>query len=57
MGPNWYEREEDRLVEAVNNGEISNADFDKEMRNLNDELRGAAEEAAEQAYNDAMCTW
>ena len=57
MGPNWYEREEDRLVEAVNNGEISNADFDKEMRKLNDELRGAAEEAAEQDYNDAMCTW
>ena len=57
MGPDWYEREEDRLCEAINSGEISRSDFDKEMRNLNDELRGAAEEAAEQAYNDAMGTW
>jgi formiminotetrahydrofolate cyclodeaminase len=50
----WFEREEERLVDAVNDGEISEQDFRKEMRYLRDELQRQAEEAAERAYDDVM---
>jgi len=50
----WYEKAEDELCDALNNGEITEAEFNREMRALADELRGMAEEAAEGAYNDVM---
>ena len=56
-GPRWYDSAEKQLCEALESGEITDAEFDLEMRNLNDELRGAAEEAAEAAYNDVYGCW
>lgn len=52
--PDWFLREEQRLYDAVNAGEISQSDFDAEMRYLHDELRSIAEEEAERAYNDVL---
>ncbi len=53
----WYERAEQELCDALNNCEITEAEFNREMRALADELRGMAEEAAEGAYNDVMGGW
>lgn len=53
----WFEREEDVLCEQLNNGEITKAEFDREMRELRWAVRAEAEEAAEAAYNDVMGYW
>lgn len=53
----WFEREEDRLVDAVNNGEITEQDFRAEMRDLNAALRDEAEEAAERARDEVLGRW
>ena len=39
---NWYEREMELLCEAVNNGEISQAEYDSAVRDLTWELREQA---------------
>ena len=58
MAPmSMWDMEEDRLVEAVNSGEISDAEFRKEMRSLRDEFREQAEMAAQEAYDNAMNRW
>ncbi len=54
MGPNWYERAEDELVESLNNGEITQGEFHMAMRDLRNEVREYAQEAADQAYNDYL---
>ncbi len=53
----WYERAEDELVRQVNDGEISEAAFRAEMRDIRDAIRQEAEEAAEAAYDDVMGRW
>lgn len=53
-GPSWYERAEDELVGDLNNGVISESEFHMAMRDLNNELRAAAEEEAAQAYDAYM---
>ena len=53
----WFEKAEDELVEAVNNGEISQKEFRREMSDLRAELRMQAEEAAEEAYHDVINGW
>ena len=47
----WFDREEDLLVEQVNSGAISRKEFDDEMRALRAEYRRQAEEAAQEAYD------
>lgn len=51
-----YEREEEQLERDLNDGHISQAEYNKQLqqmqRDYRDELRGMAEEAAEQAYKD-----
>lgn len=56
MPINWnaLEREEQYLEEQLAEGRISQKEFNKQMRDLQDDVRGAAEEDAERAYNDAM---
>jgi hypothetical protein len=56
---NWnaYDREEDELALPVNSGEISQKEFDREMRDMRDESGAYAEEEAERAYNEAMGHW
>ncbi len=56
-GPNWYERAYDELVDDLNNGVITQSEFDAGMRDLRDELRAAAEEEAQAAYDNVMGGW
>lgn len=55
---NQYEREEQQLENDLHEGRISQAEYNKQMRDMQrdyqDEMRGLAEEAAERAYNDVM---
>lgn len=46
--------EEQRLCDAVNSGEITQAEFDREMRGLREDARAHAERCADDAYNEAM---
>jgi len=59
--PSQYEREEEQLSRDFADGFITAAEFNAQMRELQrwarDEARAAAEEAAEQAYQDAMERW
>ncbi len=52
----WYDNAVTSLENDLAAGNITDAEFQAEMRALNDEMRGAAEDAAEQAYNDTMGT-
>jgi hypothetical protein len=54
---NQYEREEDQLDRDLRDGLITQAEFRQQLRELQREQRGAAEEAAERAYNDTMGGW
>ena len=53
-GPDWFEREEDRLTDDYNNGVISRGEYESEVRSLRAELREQAEEAAQRAYDDSI---
>ena len=52
-----YEREEQALEDALANGEISLAEFNREIRELQRDYRAAAQESAEQAYREEMERW
>ena len=47
-----YQKEEDDLTDAVNNGEISDKEYHQCMRDLRNEMREGAEEAAAEAYDN-----
>ena len=49
-----YDREEQVLHEAHERGELTDEELQRELRFLRDDLRGAAEEAAENAYRDVI---
>ena len=53
-----YEREEEQLERDLIEGRISQAQYNKDLqdmqRDYREEMRGLAQEAAERAYNDAM---
>ncbi|MEW7985330.1 MAG: hypothetical protein AB2748_22415 [Candidatus Thiodiazotropha endolucinida] len=53
----WFERAEDELVEQLNNGEITREEFNREMRELREDLRAGAEEVAQNAFDDYMGGW
>lgn len=53
----WYEQEEDQLVEDLNNGLITREHFNQAMRELNREMRSMTEEAAQEAYDREMENW
>lgn len=56
--PTQYECEEEQLERDLREGLITPAEYNKQMRDMErdmrDEARGAAEDAAERAYNDTM---
>ena len=54
---NWYDNAVKQLEQSLENGEITDEEFQAEIRNLNEELRETANEVAEQAYNDVMGDW
>ena len=51
------EREEDDLVLALNRGEISPDEYNKQMREIQRDYNQAAREAAEDAYSREMARW
>lgn len=52
-----FERAEDDLVREYNAGLLDLDTFNEEMRNLADEYRWMAEEAAQEAYDLEMYQW
>lgn len=57
MGPNWYEKAAEQLEQDYAAGLIDYGTFHNEMRELNHQLQGAAEEAAQDAYDNYMGRW
>lgn len=55
--PRWYDKAEEQLEKELDNEEITYKEYLEQMRDLNDELRGQAEEEAEQAYNNITGHW
>ena len=51
------EREENNLEQMLANGEITKAEFNSELMELHRSYRGAAEEAALDAYEAEMANW
>ena len=58
---NQFDREEEQLEKDLAEGRITAAEYSNELRAMQrsyrDEMRGQAEDAAEQAYNDVMGSW
>ncbi len=52
-----FEREEEAIEEAYANGEITAKEYSKQMRELLQDYRAVAEEAAEEAYFNEMARW
>jgi hypothetical protein len=52
-----FEREEDALVNDLNEGRITRDEFNKQMRELRLDMQAAAEEAAQRAYDEEMARW
>jgi hypothetical protein len=52
-----FEREEEFLIEELNAGRMTRAEFDKQMRELARDYRQAAQEAAQDAYDEEMGNW
>ena len=58
---NQYEREEEQLEQDLRSWLVTQAEYNKLLRDMQramqDEARGAAEDAAERAYRDEMERW
>ena len=52
-----FEREEEALEEAYNNGEITLKEFNRQVQELQRDYRAAAQGAAEEAYENEMGRW
>ena len=46
---NWMDRAEDEICESLNNGEITQKEYDQQMSELMAEIRQGEEEAAAEA--------
>lgn len=56
-GMNSFDREEQILEDELNMGSITQAEFDKEMRELKRDYKAEAEKAASSAYDFEMSRW
>lgn len=54
---NQFDREEEYLCNAYNNGEISLQEYNREMRELQRAYRESARESAQEAYDSEMGRW
>jgi hypothetical protein len=54
MSANWIEREEESIDRDYEDGLISSEEAARARRDLADEIRAEAEEAAESAFRDHM---
>lgn len=50
--PRWFDKAEQEIETSLENGEIDNAEYHSQMRDLQDELQCNAEEAGNQARDD-----
>ncbi|GEM_PF-5802466 len=57
MAANWIDREEESIDRDYEEGLISSAEAAQARRDLADEIRAQAEEAAEEAYRNYMGDW
>ena len=57
MGPNWYEKAQEQLDKDYAEGRIDYGTYHNEQRELNRDLREAAEEASRDAYDDYVGGW
>lgn len=57
MRTSEFEREEDQLHEDLRAGLITEAEFRKQLRELQQDYRFAAQEAAQDAYDNEMERW
>lgn len=57
MSESWIEREERMLADALDRGEISPAEYNRELRELHRAYQGMAEDAAREAYDREMDRW
>ncbi len=59
MGPmdRQIEREEQAIQDDHERGDITNAEMNRQIRELHQAYRAEAEEASEQAYRDEMGRW
>ena len=53
----WLEKQEDILLNELNDGLISQGEYNDAMRELQREHRDMARDAAERAYDDEMLKW
>lgn len=49
---NWYDKAEEQLSDDLTNGHITQKEYNLAIRELQQEYREAAEDAAQQAYNE-----
>lgn len=54
---NALEREEKNIEDQYDNGEISAAEFHRKMNELRRDYCAAAEESAQEAYDDEISRW
>ena len=52
----WYDRAVSQLEKEYEEGNISNETYDAEMRDLNEELRQAADDAADSKFSTRSST-
>ncbi|GAB2620155.1 hypothetical protein [Novilysobacter erysipheiresistens] len=55
--PRWYDRAAEQIDADYDDGLIDSREHHEQMRDLNAELREAAEEEARQAYDGYMGCW
>jgi uncharacterized coiled-coil protein SlyX len=48
----WYDRAYEELEKMLEDGDISQEEFRKELRYLQDEIEDCRQQAAEEAYNN-----
>lgn len=54
MSMEWFDKAVEEIEQDYDNGNISNKEYNEQMRELRCELRGAAEQHAEDAYTDYL---
>ncbi len=52
--PKWFDEQEDALVRSLNDGEIDQKEFNKQMRELRYALQDEASDAGQRAYDEVM---
>ena len=52
-----FDREEQAIIDAEARGEITRAEAQRELRDLNREYREAAHESAQRAYEQELERW